>query len=213
VRRTAGTAQKVLPAIHKPGDDGNGRVVVQTAAPVAASRSEEESIESYMDELRKRVRRDTQPRKTAPPAKSSKPAADSSQTSEEVVDAMPAEDEPCAEEPSNSSRRRSVPSERNMDMSAMRDLANAAARSAIDEHVRKNTSKEVTGKEAAGRLFTALLISAISVLLGYLAWRAVSLQAAAFAAIGGIAGAYWTLAALRRLLSALRLSRPRPNDA
>jgi hypothetical protein len=159
-----------------------------------AEHDDEESIESYMDRLLKRVRGDSP--KAAEPTKTATPA--------EVI---LAEEEPPQgqteqkpEDAEQSSPRRPAPETTNI--SAMRDLANTAARSAIDRHVRKNTSKQ-----AAGRLFSAFLTVAASVLLGYWAWKALSLQAAVGAGIGGFAGMYWVLAALRRIFSVMRLNK------
>jgi len=88
-------------------------------------------------------------------------------------------------------------------LSAMRELANTAARTAIDRHVRKHT-----GRQAAGRLVGAGLTIAASTLLAYWAWKGHSIQAGVGAGIGGGVGIYWTLAALRRLFGAMRLNRP-----
>jgi hypothetical protein len=156
-----------------------------------------------MDRLLKRVRG------AAPAGAPAAPAAKPAALAEAEV---PLEEAPAAAdgelpENDNYSPRRTAP-ELSTNMSAMRDLANTAARSAIDRHVRKNTSRQ-----AAGRLFSACLTVAASLLLAYWAWKAFSLQAAVGAAIGGFAGAYWVLAALRRIFSIMRLNKPGANDA
>ena len=84
----------------------------------------------------------------------------------------------------------------------MRDLANSAARSAIDQHVRKHT-----GKQATNRMIGAVLTLTASTVLGYFAWQDSSVQAGAGAIIGGGLGVYWLLAALRRVLKLMRLNR------
>ena len=84
----------------------------------------------------------------------------------------------------------------------MRDLANSAARTAIDQHVRRNTSQRATQK-----LFGACITVGYSLVLAYWAWRVHSLQAAIGAGFGGAIGGYWTLAALRRLSGLKRLDR------
>lgn len=163
--------------------------------PRSGKDGEEESIESYMDRLLKRVRGDgpavASPLAAAQPPAPSPPATD-----------MSAADEKSQEESEEYSPRRTAP-ELPTNLSAMRDLANSAARSAIDRHVRKHT-----GRQAAGKLFTALLTVAASCLLSYWAWKTFSLQAAVGAGIGGLAGVYWMMAAIRRLTGAIRLNQP-----
>jgi hypothetical protein len=163
-----------------------------------AEGGDDESIESYMDRLLKRVR-------STPPAAGSK--APSAAAPVEVAPPpapSPARVEQIVEEPPEYLPRTAAP-ELPANLSAMRELANTAARTAIDRHVRKHT-----GRQAAGRLVAAGLTIATSALLSYWAWRAHSLQAGVGAGIGGCVGLYWTLAALRRLLGAMRLSRPQP---
>ena len=87
----------------------------------------------------------------------------------------------------------------------MRELANTAARSAIDKHVRKHT-----GKQATGKLFGACLTVCASLVLAYWAWYGQSLPATVGAAIGGCVGLYWTWAAVRRLFSLMRLNQEQP---
>jgi hypothetical protein len=113
-----------------------------------------------------------------------------------------AESEPVARHEDFDERcpRRPVP-ELATNISAMRELANTAARSAIDRHVRQHT-----GKQAAGKLLGAGLTIVASGLLGYWAVRAASLPAGVAAVIGGCAGCYWTWAAYRRLTAFRRLN-------
>jgi hypothetical protein len=164
---------------------------------------DDESIESYMDRLLKRVR-------SAPPSEVAKPQpAAPRATSPPPVPVAPAPSIPASgehpvEELPEYLPRTAAP-ELPANLSAMRELANTAARTAIDRHVRTRT-----GRQAAGRLLSSSLTIATSVLLSYWAWRAHSLQAAVGAGIGGFVGLYWTLAALRRLFGAMRLSRPKP---
>jgi hypothetical protein len=175
-------------------------------APLAANSSnpgsEDESIESYMERLMKRMRGEEGSPKTAgaPP------------TAPVPVSSSPAMAEPAAPhsvagheqlpgaEPGEFSPRRAAP-EVVASMSAMRDLANTAARSAIDQHVRKHT-----GQQATGRLIGACLTVALAAGLGYWAWKTHSLQAAAGAIIGGGLGAHWLLSAARRLFKLRRLN-------
>jgi hypothetical protein len=159
---------------------------------------DDESIECYMDRLLKRVR-SASPAATAtapPAALRFETAAPPAQA---PANAQPADDEVYVP--------RTTAPELPANLSAMRELANTAARTAIDQHVRKHT-----GRQAAGRLVAAGLTISTSVLLSYWAWRAHSLQAGVAAGIGGSVGMYWTFAALRRLFGAMRLSRPRPTQ-
>ena len=76
----------------------------------------------------------------------------------------------------------------------MRELANTAARTAIDSHVRKRK-----GKQATGKLFGASATLVLSTVLGYWAWQLQSFDAGAGAGIGGVVGLYWCLSAVGRL--------------
>jgi hypothetical protein len=131
----------------------------------------------------------------------------------EQVESRPADAAPVAQpeaqEPESEeySPRRTAP-ELSTTMTAMRDLANSAARSAIDQHVRKHT-----GKQAASKVFTSLLTIAASGLLSYWAWKTFSLQAAVGAGIGGLVGTYWLFAAIRRLFILMRLNKPEEEQA
>jgi len=149
-----------------------------------------------MDRLLKRVR-------NTPPVATTKiaPAPAMAPASPAPIPPAP-KPEPLAEELPDYLPRTTAP-ELPANMSAMRELANTAARTAIDQHVRKHS-----GRQAAGKLVSATLTILTSTLLSYWAWRAHSLHAAVGAGIGGLAGMYWMLAALRRLVGAMRLSRP-----
>jgi hypothetical protein len=166
--------------------------------------SEEESIESYMERLLKRVKGDSAvlPASMAPASQA--PVALSPKTSPAAVE--PATPEANLEQ-SEYSPRRAAP-EMSTSLTAMRDLANSAARSAIDRHVRKNT-----GKQATGKLLGACLTVTTSAVLSYWAWRTHSFQAAVGAGIGGAAGVYWTFAAIRRLFGLMRLNRQQTKAA
>jgi hypothetical protein len=85
----------------------------------------------------------------------------------------------------------------------MRDLANSAARSAIEQHIRKHT-----GKQAAGKLFSAFLTLIASVVLAFAAWKIHSIEAGVAAGLGAFMGVRWTLVALRRIFTVMRLNRP-----
>jgi hypothetical protein len=97
---------------------------------------------------------------------------------------------------------RTAAPELTINLSAMRELANSAARSAIDRHARKHT-----GKQAAGRLAGAACLFAASGGAGY--WAMVDeLQIAGYAAIGcGLAGLVLSFTALRGLVRFGKLHR------
>jgi hypothetical protein len=172
--------------------------------PAQAHGDDEESIESYMDRLMKRVRGDSTPlaSKLNPIAKPAEEATPQSVATPAATTEEPTEE---AEEAGEYSPRRTAPEISNM--TAMRELANSAARSAIDKHVRKHTGKQVTGK-----LFGACLTVGTSLMLAYWAWKAQSLPAAVAAAIGSCIGLYWTFAAVRRLFNLMRLNRPQEDQ-
>ncbi len=166
--------------------------------PAQARGDEEESIESYMDRLMKRVRGDSTPvesksslfvkqvEEVAPPPAATPEPSSPPESVEEVAEYSP---------------RRTAPELSSM--SAMRELANTAARSAIDKHVRTHS-----GKLATGKLFGACLTVCISLVLAYWAWHGRSLPATVGAVIGVCLGLHWTLAAVRRLFSLMKLNRP-----
>jgi hypothetical protein len=112
------------------------------------------------------------------------------------------EQEPAAsteEDPSSTQFRRRPAPELPTDLSAMRELANSAARTAIDSHARKRK-----GKQATTKLFGASATIVLSIVLGYWAWQLQSFDAAGAAAIGGLAGLYWCLGAVVRLFGLRR---------
>jgi hypothetical protein len=90
----------------------------------------------------------------------------------------------------------------------MRELANTAARSAIDRHVRQHTVRQ-----AVGKLIGAFATVTASIVLGYWAYRVQSLPATAAAGIGGSVGGYWTWAAFRRLGVLRRLNQAQAKAA
>lgn len=157
---------------------------------------DEESIESYMERLMKRVRGD------APGAPSdSKPLTGSRPTPPPVVAPPPTIEDTANSEPAEYSPRRMAP-ELNENLTAMRELANTAARSAIDRHVRQSTVRK-----AYGKLVGACSTVTASLVLGYWAWHVQSFPASVAGGIGGAVGGYWTLTAIRRLATLRRLNR------
>jgi hypothetical protein len=177
------------------------RVSANQAAPGGAAApsgdGDEESIESYMEQLMKRVRGDAPSVKNQwkPPVGPARQGAPLPAQAPVVLE--PEQVAPAAEY----SPRRTAP-ELNENLSAMRELANTAARSAIDLHVRQRTVRK-----AIGKLVGACSTVTASFVLGYWTYQVQSLPAMVAAGIGGAAGAYWTWAAIRRLRTLHRLNR------
>jgi hypothetical protein len=101
-------------------------------------------------------------------------------------------------------------------LSALREVANVAARVAVTRYTRRRAATE-----AAGKLLRGLLTGAGGLAAAYWAWRAGSLPGLVGATIGGLTGVAWMLGAMKKLLAAIRLgncgqvSTPptSPNDA
>lgn len=167
---------------------------------------DEESIESYMDRLLKRVRGDGDPTQSSGKSSSSGDSLALAAIAEPLanVESVPTVSDSQAAE---YSPRRTAP-ELTSSMSAMRDLANSAARTAIDQHVRLHSSRRATRK-----LLGACMTVGFSLVMGYWAWRIHSFQAALAAGLGGAIGGYWTMAALRRLSGLKRLDREKESSA
>jgi hypothetical protein len=178
--------------------------------PPEAGSGEEESIESYMARLMQRVRAPGAANASSPPpppvkqslatqspAAQTPPAADRASPAEAEV----ATETPAAQEPIELAPRRAAP-ELGASLSAMRDLANSAARSAIDQHVRKHT-----GRQAASRLTGAIVTLCCSIALGFFAWHQNLIYAAAGSVIGGGLAIYWMAIAMRRFSKLRRLTR------
>lgn len=174
-------------------------------ASAAAEKPDDDSIDNYMDLLLKRVRGESAT--NAGGWKQNLPANATVAPSASVA-ASPAEVTPQA---SASVEEKYVPRttapEQTLGLSAMRDLANTTARAAIDTHIRKHT-----GRQAVGRLFTAILILAISGTVSIWARWTHSLPAGVAGGIGAALGLLGTLAALRRMLSVMRLNRPQTSE-
>ncbi len=170
--------------------------------PASTSDGDDESIESYMDRLMKRVRGDsplTQSswKSSAPPVLNTPAEPAPAPASVSVENAADAVEQPLTDY----TPRRAAP-ELTSSLNAMRDLANSAARTAIDQHVRQHTSRRATQ-----RLLCACLTVGCSAVVAIWAWRVHSLHAAAGACASGAIGIYWTLAALRRMSGLKRLER------
>jgi hypothetical protein len=176
----------------------------EAVTPPEANEHHDDSIDNYMDRLLKRVR--GQSATDAGAWKKSQPAAMPQSAPVANLSAPAQESRP---EPSEDYLPRTTAPEQTLGLSAMRDVANDAARNAIETHIRKHT-----GRQAAGRLFTAVLIIGISSVLAWWAWRFHSQPAGIGAGVGAAAGLLSTLAALRRIASVMQLNRPtRQNES
>jgi predicted nucleic acid-binding Zn-ribbon protein len=201
------------PVVEPAAEAPKSRVesVRQPSPPHAGAGSEDESIESYMERLMQRVRGDTP---VPPSSKKSTPVpiAEKAEPSPQIEQEPGAPEAPTAEQPThlqtNEFSPRRTAAELGTDMSALRELVNNAARSAIDHHVRKHT-----GKQAAGRLMGACFIVVISGVLCYWAWKTQSRPATAGALIGVGLGVSWTLASIRRMFKLKRLNNPQAEAA
>jgi hypothetical protein len=176
----------------------------QAPAPAAghaasAEHHDEESIESYMQRLLQRVGVTPSTAQAPPVAKPAQANWQPVQPVEEPVafDAEQAADDQPESKPEEFVPRSAAPEATNM--AAMRELANSAARTAIDKHQRKNT-----GKQAAGKLVGSLIVLACSLVLAYWAWRTSETTATVGAAIGLTAGTYWSLQSIGRMFRAAR---------
>jgi chromosome segregation ATPase len=187
--------------------------------PSAAGSGEEESIESYMARLMQRVRTPGPANANIPPpspaaqspapqspaarlpANQTSPAPERASVTPQPAEAEVQPETPVAQEPIELAPRRAAP-ELGASLSAMRDLANSAARSAIDQHVRKHT-----GRQAASRSTGAVVALCCSIGLGIFAWQNNLVYPAAGAIVGGGLAIYWTTIAMRRFSKLRRLVR------
>ena len=192
-----------MPVADEPQPVANCPTIVGDATALP----EEESIETYMERLMQRVRGDSastgrpptlavlhevlakEAQQESAPAETQAPAEQQVVTAEEYL--------PRSQAPEQSS-----------DLAAMRELANTAARGAIQKHYQKSDNKVV-----AGKLFAAGILLLGSALLGYWAWQIGSITAAAGAGIGLLTGSLWALRGFSRLLNSLKLSRPQDPPA
>jgi hypothetical protein len=176
----------------------NESSAVGPAQPHAHASGDEESIESYMERLMHRVRGSSSLSQSTPkPASAVLSNSTPSPVPEQAKE--PEQAAPAEENPSSTQVRRRAAPELPTDLSAMRELANTAARTAIDSHARKRK-----GKQATTKLFGASVTIILSAVLGYWAWQQQSFDAAGAAAIGALVGFYWCLSAVGRLFGLRR---------
>jgi hypothetical protein len=173
--------------------------------PAAApSHDEEESIESYMERLMQRVRGDSPPPSPAQRLQSAPPkpaVSESAKAPPAPGPAAPAAAPPQPGEPGEFVPRSTAP-ETGSNLSAMRELANTAARSAIDHHIRRHTNRQ-----AMGKLLGAGVCLAAGGFLGYTAWQQPTSLTIAGATLSLSLAALWFATGLRNLSKARQLDR------
>lgn len=178
-----------LPSIQENVDDSES---AQPALPPAAAAPEQdESIESYMQRLLQRVRG---PETTT---SATKPAPVLQQPLPEIT--APTPQPAVAAQPSKESQNmrledlspRIKPPEQNINLVAMRELANTAARSAIDRHAKRRG-----GKKAFARVALAAVTFLLSAALAYCSWLSDFLPGAIASGIGIFVSTAWCLWAI-----------------
>ncbi len=150
------------PQIERPSADATRRAAVSPTPN--ASETEEESIDSYMSRLMERVRPEASPVAAAYVPPSPKPAVPEQPAS------PPTAETPAAElsqqikyrEPIELPPRTAAP-EKRIDLSALRELANLAAKSAINRHSRQLLISTMYSKLAV--MLTALAAGAVLLLM------------------------------------------------
>ncbi len=175
-------AEGELACFNRPGS---------AAAAASDSADDEESIESYMQQLLSRVRGDAPPSGSGPNPVYKAAVAPQSKDVEQkpkAVEAKPINTTPVTKE---EYIPRSTAPEQSMSLAAMREVANSQARSALQTH-----AKKVGKRKSSGRFFA----SAVALALGAtgLSWgiQTSSLPATAGGLIGLIVGAYWLIQGL-----------------
>jgi hypothetical protein len=168
---------------------------------------DEESIETYMERLMQRVRGDA-PNPSRPPLVAALAPQELQQpeVGQPQAEAAAVADEPVRQttvKPEEFVPRSQAP-EQSINLAAMREVANSAARSAIQHHHQKQSR----GKQASGRLFTAGILFLGSAGLAYWAWETSSLTTAGGAGVALLAGMLWATRGFGRVLHSLKLSRP-----
>lgn len=192
----------ILPAGAAPVEPSSIPEVERHDAPSAAaekkSGGEDESIESYMERLLMRVRGDgvagSQSVMPVAPVAPPAPVAAAEVVAQPVAVAEPMQ-------PEEYIPRSPAPEQSNL--AAMRELANSAARSAIQNHARTSG-----GKMAIRRLVGAVVTVLTSIFLGFWAIRAGSWAAGLGAAIGFSIGGHWCLLAAFKALPMFRREKP-----
>ena len=171
--------------------------VEQAASPVSEQHphSGEESIDDYMSRLMQRVRVSAgEPPATGAAAESPKPSAAVSSSASNVKPSEPVSAPP-----------RAVAAEKRTDLSALRELANLAAHSAISHHAHRVLKNHMYSK--------ALIASVALVMGGGLLWmwnQHGAWQMALYAAVVAfLVGAYWGVE-YAFLTRRIRAHRPRP---
>ena len=170
-------------------------VALPAAQPAEPAGEEEDSIEAYMSKLLKRVRGDNaeptwSPAPVAPaPVTEAKPAKTPTPKPQPVVPVDPAEFVPQRQAP-----------EASVSLAAMREIANAASRVAIDTHAKRSHTQRF-----ARRLLKAAL--ALFTTAGFAAWGFYGGGTGAWCGVaaGVFMMAWWTGVGIWHMTKAMRL--------
>jgi hypothetical protein len=170
-----------------------------SASSASVPDDEDESIEAYMARLLERVRGES----------GTAPAPRAAEVARQVVETAPspAPAEPVSKLTPEAYVPRSSAPESQTHLSALREVANVAARVAVGRHTRRQVAKAACGKFVRG-----LLTGASGLAAAYWAWRAGSLPGLAGAAIGGLMGVAWMSGALKQLVGGLVGASDRPSS-
>ncbi len=158
-------------------------------APAQEGSEDEESIESYMQQLLTRVRGDSPPTGTGPnPVYRAAAAPAPTREAEEKPVAPP---KPVAPVTKEEYIPRSQAPEQSMSLAAMREVANSQARAAIQTHAKKVGKKQSSGRFAAAA--AAIVLGVPGLIWGL---QTHSLPATAGGGISLIVGLFWAGQAL-----------------
>ncbi|MEX2175311.1 MAG: hypothetical protein WD872_13195 [Pirellulaceae bacterium] len=212
VDETPGAAERFAPQFSTGSEPAGQSPKPVWNDPGAAAVADDDSIESYMAGLLKRVRGDApagaSQSSQAPPVRSNVPAPAPKVESilpepaqgEAATGSVSPPTQPVVEE--EFTPRYPAP-ELKSGLAAMRELANSAARTAIVKHARRSG-----GRAALAQSLGAVMTLGCGALAAYWAWRTHSLPAGAGAGIGLAAALYWGGKAAWRGFGAMRLRAP-----
>ena len=190
-------AESEEPAAAKP---------VWSERPAAAAAGNDESIESYMDRLLKRVRGESGGAPEKPATRYAPPTPAPQQAPAPLPEVKPV----AAVEPVKAEDYipRSQAPEQGVNLAAMRALANSAARSAIQTHAQHRGNKQ-----AKGKLVGAAACVAVAGVAAVIALQGGSWTLAGGALLALLAAGYCGLDGLQHALGALKLGRPQGTAA
>jgi hypothetical protein len=201
--QTEGIEPAEAPLAENPDDEIRSTLTLPKQSGDGAA-EDDDSIESYMSQLLRRVRgEESFVHTTSVLSSISRPSEPPKSTVEPVAPPPPPVVDSKPVTPSEYLPRSQAP-EQTVDVAAMRELANSAARMAISTHANKHTVKRAAGKLIIGAIASVVA----SVALGFWAlrsgsWIAVCGALASFAGLG-----YFALKMGISSCNFLRLARP-----